>query len=334
MADQDAQDINQMMPANEGIVLAAPKKSKFGWLIVGCVMLGVGLGIFVYQQSVKTPAKPVSTTKPVVKVVPSPTEVAIVPDTNAVTPSSVTQPLPATMTFPETGKLRVYSNLGNLQLLITITSGSKVNTITLPARPVSATTPMNYTDATFEVTAGTVASISANLNKATGPKMGGWILPLPDNKCGVTAFMDIAPALTWLQKNLATGKTVFAKQCWSDEINPKDPTSYDFNDFFLAWSYAGATASSPTPTPSAAASVSPSASPSPSPSRAASPSPSAAASVTPTPSPTPTPTPSARVLMPDTSGGTPVTGIFEVTVGTISIGLILLILGLLGLLVL
>jgi hypothetical protein len=38
--------------------------------------------------------------------------------------------------------------------------------------------------------------------------------------------------------------------------------------------------------------------------------------------------------MPDTSGGTPVTGVFEVTVGTISVGLILLVLGLAGLLAL
>jgi hypothetical protein len=38
--------------------------------------------------------------------------------------------------------------------------------------------------------------------------------------------------------------------------------------------------------------------------------------------------------MPDTSEGTPVTGVFEVTVATVSIGLLLLVLGLLGLLVL
>jgi hypothetical protein len=73
-----------------------------------------------------------------------------------------------------------------------------------------------------------------------------------------------------------------------------------------------------------------SASPSPSAKASASPSASAKASVTPTPSPSASP----RVTMPDTTDGTPVTGVFEVTVGTISVGLILLLLGVFGLLVL
>ena len=60
------------------------------------------------------------------------------------------------------------------------------------------------------------------------------------------------------------------------------------------------------------------------------------ASPSPTPTPTPTPTPdvSPRVAMPDTSQGTPVTGVFEVTVASVSLGLILLMLGLFGLLAL
>jgi hypothetical protein len=37
--------------------------------------------------------------------------------------------------------------------------------------------------------------------------------------------------------------------------------------------------------------------------------------------------------MPDTSDGTPVTGVFEITVGTVSVGIVFLILGILGLLV-
>lgn len=66
----------------------------------------------------------------------------------------------------------------------------------------------------------------------------------------------------------------------------------------------------------------------------------ATASTTPTPTPssgaytadTSTTTPSPRAGLPDTSDGTPVTGVFEVTTGTIGMGLLLLLGGLLGLL--
>ncbi len=47
---------------------------------------------------------------------------------------------------------------------------------------------------------------------------------------------------------------------------------------------------------------------------------------------TPTPSPSPRAAMPDTSEGTPVTGVFEVTAGTVGIGLLLLIAGIFGIL--
>ena len=340
MADQDAQDINQMMSARPEVAVAAPKKSRFLWVVLGCVVFGVGLGVMVYQQSIKPKPTPSTTLKPTPK---ASSTTAITPETNVVTPTGVTQPLPNTMTFPESGKVRVYSSLPNLQLLITLNMAGVIKTITLPARPITTTNVMNYTDATFEVSAGSTASISANLNKDTGPKMGGWILPVGDTKCGVTAFMEITPMLTWAQANLAPGKTIFAKQCWSDTIDPKDPSSYDFNDFFLAWSYsAGGTTASPIPStsPVSSSSPSPSVSPSPaaskSPSPSPSPSPSVKASVVPSPTPTPTPTPttSPRVSMPDTSEGTPVTGVFEVTVGTISVGLVLLMLGLFGLLAL
>lgn len=42
----------------------------------------------------------------------------------------------------------------------------------------------------------------------------------------------------------------------------------------------------------------------------------------------------ARVAMPDTSGGVPETGVFEITVATAGVGLVLLVVGLVGLLVL
>jgi hypothetical protein len=38
MADQDAQDINQMMSATADVVTTTPKKSKFLWIVLGCVV--------------------------------------------------------------------------------------------------------------------------------------------------------------------------------------------------------------------------------------------------------------------------------------------------------
>lgn len=332
MADQDAQDINQMMSASVDAVIKPPKKSPLLWIVLGCMVVGVGLGIFVYQQSIVEPETTVPTPAPrVATPVPTitPTLAPVVPETNVV------QPLSNTITFPEAGKLRVFSSLSNLQLLLTVTIGGVAKTITLPARPATTST-MNYTDSTFEVTAGSTGSVVAHLNNASGPKMGGWILPVTDSKCGVTTFMPITTMLANAQTKVPTGKTIFAKQCWADEIVPSDPSSYDFNDFFLAWSYAGAVSSaSPSPSSSATTTASPTASTT----ATASPSP------TPTKSPSPTPTPSTisdeeeeeaspRVAMPDTSDGVPMTGVFEVTVGTVSLGLVLLGLGLFGLLAL
>lgn len=335
MADQDAQDINQMMSATPDVAVAKPRKSKFLWIVLGCVVVGVGLGVVVYQQSVK-PAPVVKTTpRPTVVVVPSPTEAPTAPDVNAV------QPLSNTITFPKTGKLRVFSDVANNAMVFTIKVGTTTNTLTVPSRPVTTANPMNFTDSTFEVTAGSTGTLIARLGTASGPKMYGWLLPRSANECGApnAIAMDITAKLAWVQSNLATGQTVFVQQCWADENVQGDTSSDDFNDFFIAWSYATATTASPSPSGSVVASASPSVSPSPSPSRAASPSPS--------PSPSPSvagspaggtalvsPTPSPRAAMPDTTGGVPVTGVFEVTVGTISVGLILLMLGLFGLLAL
>ncbi len=337
MADQDAQDINQMMSATADSTVRPPKKSKFLWIVLGCVVVGVGLGVVVYQQSLKPAVKPSPTPRPTTTTVVTPTPVP-----TAVTPGvSVVQPVANNITFPKKGKLRVYHTLNNIQMVLELTTNGVKKTITLPAKPISTTVPANYGDSTFEVAAGTTATLVAYLNSTSGPKLRGWIPPQDSNnmkECGAPgaqiANNEIEIAYI---KTLLAGETIFDYQCWEDDDIPGE-----FNDLYMVWSYVpGSTTSvSPSPSGSAAASPSPSASsgttsagatspsPSPSPSRSPSPSPSAsvAASSTPTPSP--------RVTMPDTSEGTPVTGVFEVTVGTISVGLILLILGLLGLLAL
>lgn len=323
MSEQDAQDLSQMMSSSPEVMIAAPKKLKFLWVVLACVALGVGLGVVVYQQSIKAPAAPVkqppkATTVATPTATPAPVPSPVLPETNVVTE------LPNTMTFTKAGKIRVFSNLNNIQLVITIETAGQTKTLTLPSRAVNATNLMNYSDSSFEVTAQSTGKIKAYQDSTAGSKMLGWRLPIDDKKCGANkqGFLEITNLITWAQTHLATGETIFAKQCWADAKAEGEPTPYDFNDFFLAWSYAGATTASPSP--SATSSPTPTPSPSPSPSIAASP----------TPTPTPTPTPSARAAMPDTTDGVPVTGIFEVTVGTVSVGIVFLVLGLFGLLVL
>lgn len=317
MAEQDAKDINQMMSATSDVAVSAPKKSKFLWIVLGCVVVGVGLGVTVYQQSLKSTVKPSITPKPTTTTkaspVASPIASPVVPQTNVVVPAD------NTITFTKAGKIRIFSDLNNLTLVISLVTGGQTKTLTLPARAVSPTTPMNFSDSSFEVAAGSTATITANLNTTSGPKMKGWMSPADLKTCaanggGVNVKAD---ELAYAQSKLA-GETIYSYQCWED-----DDTPGEFNDFYLLWTYAPAT-SSPTASPSVAASASPASSKSPSPS----PSPSVKASVS------PTPTPSPRVAMPDTTDGTPVTGVFEVTVGTVSVGLILLVLGLFGLLAL
>lgn len=329
MADQDAQDINQMMSATSDVQIGSPKKSMFLWVVLACVVVGVGLGILVYQQSVKTAVKPSPTPRPSAIVakpsmIPSPIPSAIVPQTNVITP--VTN----TVTFPEAGKIRVYNDLNNIQLVLTITISGVKNTLTIPNKANTASAPMHSADSTFEVKAGDVGTIEAHLNSVTGPKMGGWILPGAGDTCGANGagVVNMTPKLTWVLSQFPTGRPVYAKQCWADDIDPKDPSSYDFNDFFLVWGYAStATTSSASPVASTVTSPSPSASAqvlvSPSPSVKASATASASGSASPSP----------RTVMPDTEDGVPVTGVFEVTVASVSIGLLLLILGIFGLLV-
>ncbi|MFZ2200014.1 MAG: hypothetical protein WAV40_04455 [Microgenomates group bacterium] len=333
MSQQDAQDLNQMMAGNPEVMIASPNKLKFLWVVLACVALGVGLGVVVYQQSIKAPVAPVKQ-PPKATVAPTPTPIPspVLPETNVVTE------LPNTMTFPKTGKIRVFSNLNNIQLVVTIETAGQTKTLTLPGRTINAANLMNYSDSSFDVTAQSTGTIKVYQDSTAGSKMLGWRLPIDDKKCGANkqGFLEIANLIAWAQTHLATGETIFAKQCWADAKAEGDPTPYDFNDFFLAWSYAGTTTTAPSPsasaTPSLTPSPTPSATPTSSPSLSPSPSPSLAAS--PTPTPTPTPTPSARAAMPDTTDGVPVTGIFEITAGTVSAGIVFLVLGLVGLLAL
>ncbi len=324
MAEQDAQDINQMMSATADVAVSAPKKSKFLWIVLGCVVVGVGLGVAVYQQSLKSTVKPTVTPKPTTTTVkPSPAVVAspiaspLVPGVNEVSPAA------NMITFSKAGKIRVYSSLNNGALVAKVTVAGTAKTLTLPSRAVNTTTPMNYSDSTFDVAAGSTGAIEVFYGSATGPKMRGWMTPSDNVSCGANGatMANKAAELAYVQSKLA-GETIYSYQCWED-----DDTPGEFNDFYLLWTYAPSTASpSPSASASVVASASPTASKSPSPSPSASPSVKASATVTPTPSP--------RAAMPDTTDGTPVTGIFEVTVGTISVGLILLVLGLFGLLAL
>ena len=107
MADQDAQDINQMMSASADAVIKPPKKSMMLWIVLGCMVVGVGLGIFVYQQSLTPVSKVKPTPKPSVVVSESPIPSPEVPEIDVI------NPVPNNMTFPKKGRLRVYYMLTN-----------------------------------------------------------------------------------------------------------------------------------------------------------------------------------------------------------------------------
>lgn len=332
MSVQDAQDIVQMNSLSGEVPIAAggKKKSSLLWIVLGCVVVGVGLGVYVYQQSLSPAPKPTPTPKATVKpptpsvapVVPEPTQ----PSTNQVTPAA------NTMTFPKKGKLRIYHDLNNIQMVIQIVINGSTKTITLPNKSVSTSTLMNFADSSFEVEAGSVGTVKAFLNSTSGPQLRGWVEANDKKKCGSNggSVLNWENKLDFITPKLA-GESIFAYQCWED-----DDTPGEFNDLYMVWTYAPATSTvSPSPasstSPSPSASVKASASPSPSGSKSPSPSPSVKASTAATVA---SPSPSVRAAMPDTSEGVPVTGVFEVTVGTVSVGIVLLLLGLLGLLTL
>ena len=73
VVDQDARDISQMQVVRESVPVKLAKKSRLVWVVLACVVLGVGGGIVVYQQSVKPATKTTVTPKPSVRtVIPSP----------------------------------------------------------------------------------------------------------------------------------------------------------------------------------------------------------------------------------------------------------------------
>ncbi len=332
MSAQDAVDIVQMNSLSGGIPVSGGGKKKSGllWIVLGCMIVGVGLGVFVYQQSLSTSSKPMPTPKASRAPIASPSTIApiapVPPTTNEVTTAG------NTVNFPKKGKLRIYHTLNNVQLVLQIVINGSTKSITLPAKGISTATPMNFADSSFEVEAGSTGTVTAFLNSTSGPQLKGWVDPMDmtSNKkeCG-TNNQNVANnelELAYVNTKLL-GENIFEYQCWEDDDEPGE-----YNDLYMLWTYAPASA---TPTPSAVSSPSPSATAS------VSPSPSVRASTTPTPSPSVkassvatavTPTPSPRVSMPDTTEGVPVTGVFEITVGTVSVGLILLVLGLFGLL--
>ena len=322
MADQDAQDITQMSTGAADIPVSAgkPRKSYLLWIVLGCVVVGVGLGVFVYQRSLVPVAKPSPTPKTAVAT-PKPT---VTPLASPVTPAvNVVNAQPKTVAFPKAGKLRVYYQNGGwtpLGIIIKDASGGDSFQIASGA-PTGA---MKILDTGYELLGPTTITIDSYLGSNSSQLSIGWATPAA-NKCGFNGFgvVDIASYVAYATAQ-ANGEPLVSTQCWGDySPSPDDTSSKDFNDYTLIWSYTPATAAtSPSPGASSSPSASASVSPSPSPSAST----TAAASVT--------PTPSARAALPDTSDGVPVTGVFEVTVGTVSVGLILLILGLFGLLAL
>jgi len=322
MADQDSQDINQMMSETAEVEVARPRKSRFLWVVLGCVVVGVGLGVFVYQQSIKSTVKPSATPKPTaITSLPSPIESPVTPDI------SLVQPQPKTVSFPKAGEVRVYYQ-STIWMPLGMILKDTAGTHNLAIATGTPTTQMKILDTGYVLTGPTTITIDSFLGDDRSKLSIGWAKPV-SNKCGFNGFgvIDITQDVTFATAQ-AKGQPIVSVQCWGDySPNPTDTSALDFNDYVLIWSYtpvAGSTSPSPSP------SSSPTTSPSPSPS----PSASVMASVTPTPTPTPTPSSSPRVVIPDTTDGVPVTGVFEVTVASVSMGLIFLVLGLFGLIAL
>lgn len=339
MPTQDATDITSMNSSPQGIPVASGKGggSKLIWIVLGCVVAGVTLGIVVYQQSLKPATKPSPTPK-----------VAVASPLASAMPAGVNEvlPLAKTVTFPKAGQLRAYwaplataAVWNPLSLVVTVAGTNKTAT----AVGGSVTTAMQYVDTGVTVAANTQVTINSYFSDASKPSRG-WILPTA-NKCGANdaGVVDISSFITWFNAN-SGGETAVSTQCWSDYDKQKNNGTYppaDFNDYLVIWSYTPPTSSaSPIASASPAASASPIASPSPSAvaSRSPSPSPSAYTYASPSPSSvayaSTTTYASPRAVQPDTSDGVPVTGVFEVTAGTIGIGVLLVIAGILGLLLL
>jgi hypothetical protein len=163
----------------------------------------------------------------------------------------------------------------------------------------------------------------------------GWIPPTADNKCGGTgagALGDITAFKNYVTSQ-AEGEPIVSVQCWGDWGESGDPSNLDYNDYVVILSYnPGETTITDTvdedeeeldEDEESTGGTSTTTTTSPSPSPSVSPSPTASASVAASP----------RAAQPAGSA-LPEAGVFEVTVGTMGIGLLLLALGVVGLLVL
>lgn len=315
-------------------VIAAPKKSKLWLVVLLCVVVGVGLGVFVYQKSIAPSPSPSVRPTATPAATPAPVPSPVVPEISAVTPQS------NSIVFPKAGEVRVFfgsydaTNPTVLNQLIRLTGPTGQSDLIVPGS-VPTGDKMATLDSGLNVQAGQSVKIEIfDRGDETRPSYG-WIKPDASNQCGGTGFpkADAGPLITWATSK-AAGQPLVSSQCWGDWGPSGDPSNTDYNDFFVILSYVPPSASpspsvSPLASPSVSPSASPSVSPSPSPSPSLSPSPSPSASVGVIASVTPTPSP--RVTMPEASS-LPEAGVFEVTVGTIGVSLILVLLGALGLL--
>lgn len=323
-------------------VLAKPKKSKLWIVVLLCVVVGIALGVFVYQQSIAPTPTP-SSRPTAAPAIPTPTAnpSPVAPEVSAVTPQS------NTIVFPKAGDVRVYfstfdaANPTILNQLIRLTGPSGSADILVPGSIPSAD-KMATLNTGLTVAAGQSIKVEIfDSGDETKPSYG-WIKPDASNQCGGAGFgkASAAALITWATGK-AAGEPLVSTQCWGDWGPPGDTSNADFNDFFVILSYVPASLTSPAPSASPAVSPAASPSPNPSPSPVLSPSPNPSPSPALSPSPNPsvaasaseTPTPSPRVTMPE--GSTlPTAGVFEVTVGTVGVGLLFVALGILGLLLL
>lgn len=308
------------------------KGSKLWVIVLACVVVGVGLGVAVYQQSIAPSSKPKTTPRPTVAALPSPVAIP----SPSVAPISVSQVTPQgnTISYPKAGEVRVYFSAysGTASVLLDMESASGGVGVQIVGN--GSTSSMSYLDTGFVLPASEQVTIGA-FDSGDYDKPGyGWTPPKADNTCGgdgSTVHPDITNYIDWATEQ-AGGEPLVSIQCWGDWGDTNDPSNSDFNDYVVIWSYTPASAaSSATPIPSSSPTASTVASSSPT--STPTPTPGSGGVTTPTPTPTPTASSTTRVTQPE--GETlPEAGVMEVTIGAISIGLLFLVLGLAGLLVL
>lgn len=185
MEDQDAKDIKQMesQEVPEIPVVAKPPKLRLLWVVLACVVVGVVLGVVVYQQS--TGSVPVATSTPrpaasAVTTVPSPVESPVVPRINAV------GPITTGVNFPKAGKLRVfYHNMITANTIDVIIRGAVVGTATLPIESVGST--MAFVDTNYTLAGAASLKFDTYMGGNSSQLAVGWTNPVA-NKCGFNGF--------------------------------------------------------------------------------------------------------------------------------------------------